>query len=268
MRIAASVRTASLVAGLVGSAILAGGIRTAWAAGDEIQVYLDDMSTPGEIGLDVHSELRAGRPHDAGLAGGAAARPRVPGDARVRLRGEAVARARPLPAPRARPGGILLRQRDQGSREGRAAAGSAGRLLLGRQRRARMRGPARERRALHRRAAPDRRLAERALAVGGKPDPGLHGRGALLGPGRARARRESGVPGLSRPHGRRRVLRRAGHALRSHPAGRAGAQHLRRRRLRGARRDPQPRRGLRLDRRLRPLGRQSDRRLRTAPAGR
>ena len=61
MRIAASVRTASLVAGLVGSAVLAGGIRTAWAAGDEIQVYLDDMSTPGEIGLDVHSELRAGR---------------------------------------------------------------------------------------------------------------------------------------------------------------------------------------------------------------
>jgi len=43
-----------LVAALVGALALAGTARTVRAAGDEIQVYLDDMAAPGEIGLDVH----------------------------------------------------------------------------------------------------------------------------------------------------------------------------------------------------------------------
>ena len=62
MRLEAGFRTGGLVACLAGSAVLAGGTRAAWAAGDEIQVYLDDMSLPGEIGLDVHlNYVLAGR---------------------------------------------------------------------------------------------------------------------------------------------------------------------------------------------------------------
>jgi hypothetical protein len=42
------------VTGLLLVAGTAAGARTARAAGDEIQVYLDDISVPGEIGLDLH----------------------------------------------------------------------------------------------------------------------------------------------------------------------------------------------------------------------
>ncbi|HXK09500.1 MAG TPA: hypothetical protein VMT70_07650 [Vicinamibacteria bacterium] len=62
MRLEPGFRTGALVACLAGSAVLAGGTRAAWAAGDEIQVYLDDMSLPGEIALDVHlNDVLSGR---------------------------------------------------------------------------------------------------------------------------------------------------------------------------------------------------------------
>ena len=61
MHLSASVRRAGLVACLAGPSILAGA-RTVRAAGDEIQVYVDDMSAPGAIGLDVHlNYVLAGR---------------------------------------------------------------------------------------------------------------------------------------------------------------------------------------------------------------
>jgi hypothetical protein len=43
-----------LVAALVCAMAVAAGARSVLAAGDEIQVYVDDMSAPGEIGLDLH----------------------------------------------------------------------------------------------------------------------------------------------------------------------------------------------------------------------
>jgi hypothetical protein len=43
-----------LRAGFVATLALGAAARTALAAGDEIQVYLDDLSAPGEIGLDLH----------------------------------------------------------------------------------------------------------------------------------------------------------------------------------------------------------------------